>query len=47
MSSFCQEDEDFPNVAETVILKDTWSVVSKQVPALSKTEAGWTEAHCQ
>lgn len=29
-----EEDEDFPNVAETVILKDTWSVVSKQITAI-------------
>ena len=26
-----QEDEDFPNLAETVILKDTWAVISRQV----------------
>ena len=26
-----QEDEDFPNLAETVILKDTWGEISRQV----------------
>ena len=26
-----QEDEEFPNLAETVILKDTWTFISKQV----------------
>ena len=31
---FSQEDEDFPNLAETVILKDTWGVISRQVSSL-------------
>ena len=31
---FSQEDEDFPNLAETVILKDTWGVISRQVSTL-------------
>ena len=26
-----EEDEVFPNMAETVIIKDTWEVISKQV----------------
>lgn len=29
-----EEDEEFPNVAETVILKDTWAVIMKEVTAV-------------
>merc|ERR1719312_2172417 len=29
-----EEDEDFPNLAETVILKDTWGEISRQVKSI-------------
>ena len=29
-----EEEEVFPNMSETVIIKDTWDVVSKQVKSI-------------